>query len=157
MATSDAYDLVVIGSGPAGESGAVTAAALKKRVVVVEKSPYLGGSSANTGTLPSKTLRETAVAFAGLRSAQAYGVDLSLKREATIAELMYHERHVKQHERERIHRNLADNAIDLVRGSARFVDPHTLVVTPSEGSGAVGPEPRELTLRGEVVLIASGS
>jgi NAD(P) transhydrogenase len=155
MNFDDAYDLIVIGSGPAGESGAVTAAALGKRVVVIEKSPYLGGSSANTGTLPSKTLRETALAFAGLRARKLYGVDLSLKREATIAELMYHERHVKLNERERIQRNLSENDIELVRGQARFLGPNTISVLPSHEPES--PTPPERILRGEVILIATGS
>ena len=155
MAHEESFDLVVIGSGPAGESGAVAAAALGKRVLMVEKSPNLGGSSANTGTLPSKTLRETALAFSGLKSRNLYGVDLSLKREATISELMYHEKRVKTSERERIRRNLAENGIELIRGTARFLDPHRVAVTPHHEVGF--PIPQELLIRAQVILIASGS
>lgn len=142
------YDLVVIGSGPAGENGAATAASFGKRVVMVEKAPYLGGNSANTGTLPSKTLRETALVISGLKTRDLYGVDLSLRREATIADLMYHERHVKTNERERVRRSLSRYEIELVRGTARFVDPHTVAVATPEG---------EVRLRGEVIFIATGS
>ena len=88
------YDLVVIGSGPAGESGAAAAASFGKRVALIEKSAVVGGASANTGTLPSKTLRETALAISGLRARDLYGVDLSLRREATVADFMFHEKHV---------------------------------------------------------------
>jgi NAD(P) transhydrogenase len=73
------YDLLVIGAGPAGEAAAVTAARLGKRVVVVERTPHVGGAAVNTGTVPSKTLRETAVALAG-RKSRLHGVDLSLRR-----------------------------------------------------------------------------
>ncbi len=149
------YDLIVIGSGPAGERGAVTAAALGKRVLMVEKSPFLGGSSANTGTIPSKTLRETALVISGLRTRDLYGVDLSMRREATIADLMYHERHVKANERARVKRNLAKHDIELLRGKARFVDAHTIAVTPTADDGEA-PKPDQM-LRGEVILIATGS
>jgi NAD(P) transhydrogenase len=144
------YDLIVIGSGPAGEKGAATAASFGKRVAMIEKAPYLGGNSANTGTLPSKTLRETALVLSGLRTRDLYGVDLSLRREATIADLMYHERHVKANERERVRRNLAVHEIDLVRGTGRFVDPHTIEVVAEDGGATT-------LLEGEVILIATGS
>ena len=71
------YDLVVIGSGPAGEKGAVQAALMGKRVAVVEREPVLGGAAANTGTLPSKTLRETALHLSGFRARGLYGVDVT--------------------------------------------------------------------------------
>jgi NAD(P) transhydrogenase len=152
---SDEFDLVVIGSGPAGELGAVTAAMFGKRVAVLEKAPHVGGASANTGTLPSKTLRETALAISGLHARDLYGVDLSIRREATIADLMYHERHVTANARERIRRNLTTGPIELIRGAARFVDPHTVAVTPtSTGQAALDAERR---LRGEFLLIATGS
>jgi pyruvate/2-oxoglutarate dehydrogenase complex dihydrolipoamide dehydrogenase (E3) component len=88
---SEVFDLVVIGAEPAGEKGAVTAAFLGKRVAIVERSPLVGGGVANTGTLPSKTLRETALALSGINARELYGVDLSLRREATVADLMRHE------------------------------------------------------------------
>lgn len=150
------YDLLVIGSGPAGERGAVTAAALGKSVAMIERAPYLGGSSANTGTLPSKTLRETALVISGLRTRDLYGVDLSLRRAATISDFMYHERHVKSNERARVKRNIATHGIDLIRGAARFVDPHTLAITPTAIEPGAKPGP-EHSLRGEVILIAAGS
>jgi NAD(P) transhydrogenase len=152
--SDDHFDLVVIGSGPAGELGAVTAALFGKRVAVVEKAPYLGGVSANTGTLPSKTLRETALAISGLRARDLYGVDLSIRREATVADLMYHERHVTANARERIRRNLSTGPIDLIRGAARFIDPHTVAVSPGADSAAPADERR---LSAAFILIATGS
>src|SRR5260370_24133970 len=80
-----AYDLVVIGGGPAGALGAWLATLFGKRVALVEKKQNLGGAGINTGTIPSKTLRETALALTGWRSRDLFGVDLSLRREANIA------------------------------------------------------------------------
>src|SRR5579863_3223013 len=91
----EAFDLIVIGGGPAGIVGATTAAAFGKRVALVESNAELGGAGANTGTVPSKTLRETALALSGMRSRNLYGVDLSLRREATVSEFLGHERNVK--------------------------------------------------------------
>ncbi len=154
------YDLVVIGSGPAGESGATTAASFGKRVAMVEKSSLVGGASANTGTLPSKTLRETALAISGLRARDLYGVDLSLRREATVADLMFHEKRVTASERQRVKHGLALRGVMLYHGAASFVDPHTLRVV----SEPTGPDARlggqgagEVVLRGETILIATGS
>lgn len=144
-----AYDLVVIGSGPAGENGAAAAAAIGKKVAIVEKATVVGGASANWGTLPSKTLRETALAISGLKARDLYGVDLSLRREATVADFLHHERHVKANERSRIERNIATHGIDFLHGLARFEDPHTLRVEPPEG------EP--FRLRSDFILIATGS
>lgn len=84
-----AYDLIVIGAGPAGEKGVAQAAYLGKRVALIERMPHLGGASINTGTVPSKTLRETALYFSGLRHRGLYGVDYSLKEDLTIVHFMY--------------------------------------------------------------------
>ncbi len=128
------YDLIVIGSGPAGESAAAAASMFGKRVAMVEKSPLVGGASANTGTLPSKTLRETALAISGLKARDLYGVDLSLRREATVSEFMFHERRVSANERKRIERSLSRYGVVLYRGMASFLDPHTIrVVTDAHG------------------------
>ncbi|MHB8576875.1 MAG: FAD-dependent oxidoreductase, partial [Dehalococcoidia bacterium] len=99
------YDLVVIGSGPAGEKGAARGAYFGKTVAVVERAAVLGGASVNTGTIPSKTLRETALYFSGLRQRGLYGIDYSLRDGVTIADFMYRERTVVEHEWELIRRN----------------------------------------------------
>src|SRR5262245_25977839 len=164
------YDLVVIGSGPAGESGSASAALFGKRVAMVEKSPLVGGASANTGTLPSKTLRESALAISGLKARDLYGVDLSLRREATVAEFRYHERRVTANERKRVERNLSRNGVVLYHGAASFVDPHTIRVVTEMRRGDAGhghgshhdhhhdqARTSELLLRGEIILIATGS
>ena len=163
-----AYDLIVIGSGPAGESGAAAASLFGKRVALIEKSPQVGGASTNTGTLPSKTLRETALAISGLRARDLYGVDLSLRREATIADLMFHERRVTANERKRVERSLARYGVVFYRGMASFVDPHTIRVTPRATGEAADTVPGtgraidtgdtgEVLLTGERILIATGS
>src|SRR5437867_7856110 len=111
----ESYDLIVLGAGPAGEKGAVTAASFRKRVCIIEREQDVGGAVANTGTLPSKTLRETALALSGFKARNLYGVDLSLRREATLADFMYHERQVTANERARIMRGLHGYKIDLYR------------------------------------------
>src|SRR5438552_92053 len=95
------FDLVVIGGGPAGICGANAAGIFGKRVALVEKLREVGGAGINTGTIPSKTLRETALALSGLRSRKLYGVDLSLRREATVADFMLHMDKVAAQERRR--------------------------------------------------------
>jgi len=83
------YDLVVIGYGPAGEKGAARAAYFGKRVAIVERSGVLGGAGVNTGTVPSKTLRETALYFSGLRQRGLYGIDYSLREGLTVRDFMF--------------------------------------------------------------------
>ena len=94
------YDLIVLGGGPAGVSGAITAGMLGRRVALIEKTAEIGGAGINTGTVPSKTLRETALALSGLRSRRLHGVDLSLRREATVADFTRHQGQVKVFEGE---------------------------------------------------------
>ncbi|KFE71833.1 Si-specific NAD(P)(+) transhydrogenase [Hyalangium minutum] len=146
---ADDFDLVVIGSGPAGEQGAVHAARLGKRVVVVEKEPVPGGTAANTGTLPSKTLRETALYLSGYRARGLFGVETVLKREATVSDLLYRERRVKETERARIDVNLERNGVERVQGKGSLVDAHTVLVQRE------GHPDRRITAR--FILIATGS
>ena len=143
------HDVVVIGSGPGGERSAATAAFFGNRVALVEKDPMLGGASTNTGTIPSKTFRETALALSGLRGRNLYGVDLSLRRGATIRDFMYHEERVKGSERERVRTNLESVLVTRYNGTGSFVDPHTIRVT----GGSSG----EVLLRGERIFLATGS
>lgn len=143
------YDVLVIGAGPAGEKGAKTAAMFGRRVAIIEKSREVGGAVANTGTLPSKTLRETALALSGFKARNLYGVDLSLRREATVADLMHHEKRVVVAERERITHNLAVSSIDRFQGEASFVDPHTLRLQGGANDGTL--------LTAPIILIATGS
>ena len=143
------YDLVVIGSGPAGEKGGAQAAYFGKRVALVERAPYLGGASINTGTVPSKTLRETALYFSGLRQRGLYGIDYSLKDGLTIGDFMYRQHIVVKSEWGIIQRNLERHRIEVVRGTASLRDAHTVHVQLADGGT------RDLTTA--FVLIATGS
>jgi NAD(P) transhydrogenase len=148
VASNDSFDLIVIGCGPAGEKAGAQAAYFGKRVAVIERAEYMGGSCINTGTVPSKTLRESALYFSGLKQRGLYGIDYSLKENLTVHDFMHHEREVVDMERQRILQNLERHKIELVRGQASFEDAHTVAV-----SGAGGK--RRLT--GEVILISTGS
>jgi NAD(P) transhydrogenase len=143
------FDLVVIGGGPAGLAGAWVATLLGKRVALVEKKQNLGGAGINTGTIPSKTLRETALALTGWRSRDLFGVDLSLRREATIDEFFHHEKRVTSNERDRWTERISATGVEIVHGSAYFKDANTVAVLD-------GPD-QDRTLRGQYILIATGS
>ena len=146
---SNSYDLVVIGGGPAGIVGAATAAALGGSVAVVDSHAELGGAGVNTGTVPSKTLRETALALSGMRSRQLYGVDLSLRREATVADFLRHERNVKTGLNGMLQARLEDSHAAVYRGTGFFADAHTVRIQVASGG--------EVDLAARYVLIATGS
>ena len=122
------FDLIVIGSGPAGEKGAAQAAYFGKKTAIIEKAPRVGGASVNTGTIPSKTLRETALYFSNLRQRGLYGIDYSLKETISIEALMYRKTHVVNNEWDLIYRNIERHNIQLIFGTASFVDAHTIEV-----------------------------
>jgi NAD(P) transhydrogenase len=143
------FDLVVIGSGPAGEKGAAQAAYFGKRVALVEREPRLGGAAINTGTVPSKTLRETALYFSGLRQRGLYGIDYSLKEGLTVQDFMHREQLVVAQQRETIRLNLERHNIEVVWGAGSIVDPHTVRVQ--------GPDGAARDLSADYILIATGS
>jgi NAD(P) transhydrogenase len=145
---TDKYDLIVIGAGPAGEKGAAKAAQYGKRVALVERASYLGGAGINTGTVPSKTLRESALYFSGLRQRGLYGIDYSLKENLTIKDFMYRERTVVRKERKLIAEHIDEHNISLFHGEGSLQDAHTVRVKTSPG---------EKEISGEVILIATGS
>lgn len=147
--SAEHYDLIVIGSGPAGEKGATQAAFFGKKVALVEKARFPGGAAANTGTLPSKTLRETALFLSGFRNRQLEGLHFRLKEAATACDLLARERHVKDGERDRIHANLKRYGVTPYTGTASFSDPHTIAIQPERC-----PEHR---IEGDVILVATGS
>ncbi len=145
----ESFDLIVIGSGPAGEKGAAQAAYFGKRVALVERGPNLGGAGVNTGTVPSKTLRESALYFSGLRQRGLYGIDYSLREGLTVQGFMHRKDAVVSAERLKIASNLAAHKIELISGAAHFEDPHTIHVVDARGAIR--------QLRGEAILIATGS
>jgi NAD(P) transhydrogenase len=142
------YDLLVIGSGPAGEKGAAQAAYFGKRVAVIEKEPAPGGAAVHTGTLPSKTLRETAIYLSGYRNAELYGLRVSLDKGLAVPKLMSRKDTVVTQEVDRIRWNLDRHKVTYLQGTARLVDPHTVELRCAEGV-------RVLT--GEFILVATGS
>ena len=139
------FDLVVIGGGPAGICGANTAGLFGKRVALVERLPQVGGAGINTGTIPSKALRETALVISGVRARALVGVDISIRRETTVMEFMGHMKNVAAAERRRREEQLRSNRVQVFQGAARFVEPNTVQIGP------------ETWLRGERILIATGS
>jgi len=143
------YDLVVLGAGPAGEKGAAQAAYYGKRVAIVERAPYVGGAAINTGTVPSKTLRETALYFSGLRQRGLYGIDYSLREGLTVKDFMHREQVVVEQQRETIRQNLERHKIEIAWGDGTIVDPHTVRVQTDTS------ETRDLSA--EFILIATGS
>jgi NAD(P) transhydrogenase len=154
------YDLVVIGGGPAGIWGATTAAVLGKTVALVDSHHELGGAGVNTGTVPSKTLRETALALSGIKARDLFGVDLALRREATVGEFLRHEQKVKSGLNALVARRLDAYRADVFYGSGVFVDPHTIRVSDNAAQGVSDDRrdtPTDVLLRGERILIATGS
>jgi NAD(P) transhydrogenase len=154
------YQLVVIGGGPAGIVGAATAAAFQKTVALVDNHQELGGADINSGTVPSKTLRETALALSGLKARQLSGVDLSLNQEVTVADFLRHEQNVKAAFNGMMSQPLTADQTDLYIGTGAFVDPHTIRVQRSKSRptrGQAAPGSAEVLLQGENILIATGS
>ncbi len=143
------YDLIVLGAGPAGEKGAVQAAYFGKRVAIVERAEEPGGAAVHTGTLPSKTLRETALFLSGYRQSELYGLTVEVNRELAVPRLLSRKNAVRELEVARIKWNLDRHAVTSLRGVGRFVDPHTIEVA------GTGEAPRRVTA--EYFLVATGS
>jgi NAD(P) transhydrogenase len=144
------YDVVILGGGPAGERGAVQAARAGKRVALVERENVVGGTCVNWGTIPSKTLRESAVFVQGLTTHKIEGIQCEITDRITMSDFMHHERMVVQRELELINRTIEKYAIELFEGHGRFVDAHTISVTGRDGR-------ERLRLEGDFILIATGS
>jgi NAD(P) transhydrogenase len=144
----DSFDLVIIGTGPAGEKAAAQAGYFGKRVAIVERAPEPGGAGVHTGTLPSKTLRETALYLSGHQSRALYGVAVELDRTAELVHLMARKNAIAESESKRIRQNLARHQVDYVRGVAKLTGPNTVVVDGGDGSR---------TLTSDFILLATGS
>lgn len=142
------YDLLVIGSGPAGQKAAIQAAKLRKRVVVVEKE-QVGGASVNTGTLPSKTLKDAIYHLHGFKMRSFTNVSVSLKKSFTMSDLMARKDHVIKNELAIVTNQLERNDVEIVHGTASFVDPHTVKIATLHG--------HEEQLSADFIVIATGS
>lgn len=120
------YDLLVIGSGPAGHRAAIQGAKLDKRVAVVEKRAVVGGVCINSGTIPSKTLREAALRLSGYRERGIYGASYSVKQHITMRDLLFRVDHVIANEIDVARHQLMRNDVDILTACASFVDPHRI-------------------------------
>jgi len=146
---SEPYDLVVIGSGPAGQRAAIQGAKLDKRVAIVERGHMVGGVCVNTGTIPSKTLREAVLYLTGLSHRFAYGQSYRLKDELTIGDLLTRARAVMEAENDVIRDQLRRNRVELIQGTAHFIEPTALAIDT--------PEEVERRVEAQFVVIATGT
>jgi NAD(P) transhydrogenase len=125
----------VIGSGPAGQRAAIQAAKLDKHVAIVERKAVVGGVCLNTGTIPSKTLREAVMHLSGYRERGLYGASYAVKQHITVDDLLFRADHVMRHEIDVTRHQLLRNQVELLYAEASFVDPHTLQITYVDGRG----------------------
>lgn len=143
------YDFIVLGSGPSGKRAAIQAAKLGKSVLVVEGRKRVGGVSVHTGTIPSKTLRETALNLSGWRERGFYGRSYRVKKEIGSADLGHRLAKTLEHEVDVLEHQFLRNGVHTMSGFARFTSPNEVLVTSPDGS--------ELTVRGDRILIAVGT
>lgn len=143
------YDLLVIGSGPAGQKAAIAAAKLHKRAAIVERPMMVGGVCINTGTIPSKTMREAVMYLSGLSQRELYGQAYRLKNDITIGDLMARTNHVINREIDVIRSQLSRNRVALYTGTASFIDPHTVQIEEPEGEKKV--------VKADKIVIAVGT
>jgi NAD(P) transhydrogenase len=149
-ATSYDYDLVVIGSGPAGQRAAIQGAKLDKRVAIIEKTTVVGGVSVNLGTIPSKTLREAVLDLSGFRSRAFYGMSYRVKENITIKDLLVRTNQVIEHGIDIARHQLMRNHVELISANASFSDPHTLRLDLIDGSTS-------RTISANKIVIATGT
>ncbi|MBE7471139.1 MAG: Si-specific NAD(P)(+) transhydrogenase [Anaerolineae bacterium] len=144
------YDLVVIGSGPAGQRAAIQGAKLDKRVALVERKAVIGGVCINTGTIPSKTLREAVLHLSGYRERGLYGASYTVKQNITMDDLLFRTDHVIRHEIDVTRHQLMRNRVEVLAAEASFVDPHTVRLNYVDGRGL-----RDVTTAN--VVVATGT
>jgi NAD(P) transhydrogenase len=142
------YDLIVIGSGPSGQRAAVAASKMKKRVVVVESRAVVGGVCINTGTIPSKTMREAVLHLSGYNYRSVYGMNYRVKEKITMADLAFRVQAVIKTEVDVTEAQLSRNGIDILHGTAHLVDTRHVRVEGFQG---------ETTIEGDRIIIAVGT
>jgi NAD(P) transhydrogenase len=142
------YDLIVIGSGPAGQKAALNAAKLGKSVAVIERENTLGGVCIHTGTIPSKAIREAVLHLSGLRERAVYGAGYAVKHDIHMSDLLYRCQHVVRTEVEVIGNQMHRNGVTMLSGSASFVDPHTVRIVHNHDTTEIS---------GENILLAVGT
>lgn len=144
------YDMLVIGSGPAGQRAAIQSAKLEKRTALIERKAVVGGVCINSGTIPSKTLREAVIYLSGYRLRGIYGDSYSVKQNITMEDLLFRTEFVIRHEIDVTRYQLQRNGVETINAEAAFVDPHTLRLSMVDRSG-------ERTVTAANVLIACGT
>jgi NAD(P) transhydrogenase len=142
------YDLIVIGSGPAGQRAAIQAAKFGKHVALVEKMEVVGGAAINTGTIPSKTMREAVLHLSGFYYQSIYGVNYRVKETITMADLSFRAQHVIKTEIDVTRAQLSRNGIEVLNGVASFTDPKHIRVVSTRGQSEY---------EGENIIIATGT
>jgi NAD(P) transhydrogenase len=143
------YDLLVLGSGPSGQKAAIAAAKLGKRVAIVDRRDMIGGVCINTGTVPSKTLREAVLYLTGLSQRDLYGSSYRVKEEITVSDLAARTQHVITRQTDVIRNQLARNHVAMVTGTGRFSDANAIWVDGGDG--------RENLISAEKIIIAAGT
>src|SRR6516165_3011578 len=146
--SNHSYDLVVIGSGPAGQKAAICAAKMRKKVAVIERKRSIGGVCVNTGTIPSKTFREAVLYLSGLRQRTFYGRGYSVKDQIAMQDLVFRSDAVMAREIEVIKSQLRRNRVTVLEGNAHFIGDHTIEVISDMGSSVV---------HGDYFVIACGT
>lgn len=147
MPTSD-FDLIVIGSGPAGQKAAIAAAKLRKRAAIIDRPPMIGGVCAHTGTIPSKTMREAVLHLTGFTERTFYGRDYRVKDNISIQDLAFRTQAIVQRETEVVRAQLRRNSVTVFEGTAAFTGPNTVAVTNGGGTAE---------LRGTNIVVACGT
>jgi NAD(P) transhydrogenase len=142
------YDLIVIGSGPAGQRAAIQAAKFGRRAALIEKLEVIGGAAINTGTIPSKTIREAVLHLSGYQYQSIYGVNYRVKEPITMGDLSFRALNVIKTEIDVIRAQLSRNGIEVITGIASFADPHHVRVTSSRGQS---------DYEADYVIIAAGT
>lgn len=142
------YDLLVVGTGPAGQKGAIQAAKLGKKVGLIERKAVVGGACINTGTIPSKSLREAVLYLSGFRQRSLYGAGYRLKQTITIEDLATRTNHVINSQIHTVRDHMARNRVEMIAGSASFLDPHRLQIEQPAGS---------IEHTADFILIAAGT
>lgn len=143
------FDLVVIGSGPAGEKAAAKAAYFGKSVALIEKESSFGGAGTQTGTIPSKTLKESALHFSGVYEKGIYGLDYNFSHKATVNDFMFRKNLVSKAIGKEVEENLKRHEVEIIQGKARFISPHSIEIITQNATPRI--------IKAHYVLIATGS
>ncbi len=143
------YEVLVLGSGPSGQKAAIAASKLGRRVAVVDRRDMIGGVCINTGTVPSKTLREAVLYLTGINQRELYGSNYRVKEDITVSDLAARTQHVINRQTDVIRNQLSRNHVTLISGAGRFADPHTVLV--DNGSG------RDMKVTADKIIIAAGT